>query len=149
MSFFLFSLLSRCCNQLIRVHWESEMFFLTQEYAVSSCKRCVALLSDPDGGIITVRIWLQVLSVFTQLLVLSFLFACLTVTSLLMSFQVICCFHIHPISQYVHFHCLVSAPHYFIYNPCLKWSPVTEKVVAHWAETKQYSTIQGSGATFY
>ncbi|KAM9469673.1 tetratricopeptide repeat protein 12 [Clarias gariepinus] len=24
-----------------------------QEYAVSSCKRCVALLSDPDGGIIT------------------------------------------------------------------------------------------------
>lgn len=110
----------------IRVHWESEMFFLTQEYAVSSCKRCVALLSDPDGGIITVRIWLQVLSVFTQLLVLSFLLACLTVTSLLMSFQVICCFHIHPISQYVHFHCLVSAPHYFIYNPCLKWSPVTE-----------------------
>lgn len=28
--------------------------YVTQEYAVVGCKRCLALLTDPDGGIITV-----------------------------------------------------------------------------------------------
>lgn len=85
------------------------------------CKRCVALLSDPDSGIITVRICIfplrlsQAVYSALTLFIPSCVFVRATLALCLPCFQVICCFaHIFLISSFFYSlsHCLDSASHY-------------------------------------